>query len=99
MRIREHFIVWTGLFGALCHSQAQENLKLNRELPGVLDLTATKTPETVQEAFYHYIWQSFIALNWPNEPIKENADGTTILSGFRGVPDQSLQPSIREIPE
>ncbi len=87
MRIREHFILWTGLFGILFQSQAQEEPKLNRELPGVLDLTQTKTPEAVQEAFYHYIWQSFIALNWPNEPIKENAEGTAIISGFRGVPD------------
>ena len=43
------------------------------------------SPEEAQYAYYDYMWKSFIAVNWPNVPLK--VEGNKIVEGFRGEPD------------
>ena len=54
-------------------------------LPRILKIKQSFSPQRVQYEYYDFIWKSFIALNWPNIPIKIE-DGK-IIQGFRGQPD------------
>lgn len=57
-----------------------------------LKFNESENPITQQNNYYDYMWRSFIALNWPNVPIK--VEGGKITEGFRGEPD--LSKSISE---
>ena len=54
-----------------------------------LKFATSPDPEQQQYLLYDFIWRSFIALNWPNDPLK--VQGDTITSGVRGKPDTSIQ--------
>ena len=54
-------------------------------IPTVLKLSSSDNPEQVQYDYYDYIWRTFIALNWPNVPIR--IQNNKIVEGFRGEPD------------
>jgi len=49
-------------------------------------------PQQQQYNLYDFIWRSFIALNWPNVPLK--IKGSKIVAGERGKPDSSRSLSV-----
>ena len=60
------------------------------ELP--LTYEEAADPQQQQYNLYDFIWRSFIALNWPNVPLK--IEGSKIVSGERGKPDASRSLSV-----
>jgi len=70
------------LFGASC---ADSSSKLPDDA-FLLKLTWQKSDDAAtQQAFYYdFVWESFIALNWPNVPIE--VEEGKIVKGFRGEP-------------
>jgi len=63
------------------------DISLAPELPPYVTFTGEETPEATQATFYRYVWQSFVALNWPNVPIELRE--REIVEGYRGQPDRT----------
>lgn len=94
MRLRIDTFVLTVFFAVLSAPvSAAEEASGSRYsvLPKVFE-EAPNDPVKQQRLIYDFIWRSFIALNWPNEPIRvETRNGKpTIVSGLRGKPDPTI---------
>ena len=77
--------VWVGLVSA----QAEVGTALSA-LP--VRYAESTDPQQQQYNLYDFIWRSFIALNWPNVPLK--IEGSRVVSGERGKPDTSRPLSV-----
>jgi hypothetical protein len=82
------------IFTTSVHAENSDPLKDAWLLPKSLKIKKLDKPDEVQYKYYDFIWKSFIALNWPNVPIK--VQNGNIVEGFRGQPDRILNKNTKE---